>query len=222
MEEQRKFVKINVIYEGAPGEENVAISSLTVNTDENRIVLFGEDFGLIPHHSIVDAVGYFEDGLVIMSGKVSLSTESQVNLDIIKTDDKQNRRKFIRVKLYKKTTLVKAYSLGGIKKSYLVNELIETRDVNLGGIGFYSNKKFFKKQKISLDFGFLKRGLQLQAEILRIEKGLFSGKYRYRYGCLFITRNSEEERIICEYVFKVQIENRKRSIQTENEFERQE
>jgi len=222
LEQNLKFVKINIMYGGDKEENNVVISSMNVNADGERIFINGEDFGLIPHHSVVDAVGYFEDGLVIMSGKVSLSTESQINLNIIKTDDKKNRRKFIRVKLYKKTRLVKAYFLGQIKKSYFIDELIETRDVNLGGIGFYSNKRLLEKQKISLDFGFLKTGFEVEAEILRIEKGSFGSGYKYKYGCTFLNKNNEEERMICEYVFRVQIENHNKAMKAKECFEREE
>ncbi len=210
MENNQKFVKVNVFYQAILEEDSVAISSNTVSTNEDRIILQGEGFGLIPHNSPVDAVGYFEGGLVIMSATVSLSTEGQINLDVIKTDSSQNRRKYIRVRFRKHTKLVKAYSLGKIKKSYRIDELIETRDVNLGGLGFYSNRRLLKKQRIKLDFGFLKAGLQVEAEILRIEKEPFGSVYKYKYGCIFKIKNNEEERMICEYVFRIQIETHRR------------
>ena len=222
MERNLEFVKINIMYGGETEENDVSISSMNVNADGERIFINGEGFGLIPHYSIVDVIGYFEDGLVIMSGQVSLSTESQINLNIIKTEDMQNRRKYIRVKLFKITNLVRAYSLGKNNKSYLINELIETRDVNLGGIGFYSNKRLFINQKIRLDFDFLKPGFEASAEILRIEKGWFSSKYKYKYGCAFLNKNSEEERTICEYVFRVQIENHNKAVKAKDRFEREE
>lgn len=213
MEDNQKFVKINVFYQGLSEEDSVAITSYSVSGNEDRIILSGEDFGLIPHHSTVDAVGYFEDGLVIMTATVSLSTEAQLNLDVNKTDNKQNRRKYIRVRLRKQTKLIKAYSLGKNKKGYLIDEVIETRDVNLGGIGFYANRRLLRKQRIKMDFGFLKPGLQVEAEILRIEKGFFGSGYKYKYGCVFKIKNSEEERMICEYVFRIQIENHRKLAQ---------
>jgi hypothetical protein len=213
LEDNQKFVKVNVFFQGLVEEDSVAISSMSVSANQDRIILSGENFGLIPHHSTVDAVGYFEDGLVIMTAIVSLSTEAQLNLDVIKTDSKQNRRKYIRVRLRKQTKLIKAYSLGEIKRSYQIDELIETRDVNLGGIGFYSNRRLLHKQRIKMDLGFLKSGLQVEAEILRTEKGSFGSGYKYKYGCLFKMRNSEEERMICEYVFRIQIDNHRRLAQ---------
>jgi len=201
LEHQEEFVKVSIIY------DDIAISSMNVSINEDKIILFGEDFDLIPHHSRVDMVGYYEDGLSIMSAQVSLSTESQLNLYIVKKDDKQNRRKYIRVKVHKHGKLVKAYAMGKSTKCFRLDEEIETRDVNLGGVGFYSNKILLKRQKITLDFGFLKQGFQPLAEVLRIEKGVSKGGYRYKYGCRFIYKNTEEERLICEYVFKIQIEN---------------
>lgn len=211
---REEFVKVSIHY----GEADISVSSSNVNNYENRIILMGENFDLIPHHSTVDLIGYFEDGLKFMSAKVSLSTDSQVNLDILKTDDKQNRRRYVRVKVYEKTKLIRAFSLGKSSKIYSINEVVETRDVNLEGVGFYSNSFLFRKQRIDLDFSFLKPGLEVEAEIIRIEKGIYNSGFKYKYGCRFLHKNSEEERLICEFVFKVQAQNRKKLYKDEDDF----
>jgi hypothetical protein len=206
LNENEEYVKVEILFL----EVENTISSTNISSNEDRIIIFGEDFPQLPHGSVVDLVGYFEDGLVFMTGEISLATEYQINLRILKTNDKENRRKFIRVKAHNKIILLKAYSMGRCRKEYSINEVVETRDINLGGLGFYSNRRLLLKQKILMDFSFLKPGLHVEAMILRAEKNLGSLNYRYKYGCFFINRNSEEERIVCEYVFKMQIENHRR------------
>ncbi len=206
MAEKTNYVKISVLYD----EKKIAISSVDFTVLDDRMILRGENFDLIPHQSIVDVVGYSEKGVLVMCGKVTLSTRMQVNIDIIKSDDLQDRRKYLKVKTSKKGRVVQAFSMGKSKKPYDIDERIETRDISLGGVCFYSNKTFLKKQKISLEFDFLRLGRNLEAEVLRRVKGEFRGSYRYKYGCRFLKINYKEEQVICEYVFRVQLENHKR------------
>lgn len=216
MIENQEYVKVEILFL----EESDTISSTNISSDGDRIILSGENFRLISHRSVVDVVGYFEDGLMFMKGEVSLSTPYQINLDIIKTNEKENRRKYIRVKAHNKVILSKAYSLGRCHKGYTLNDVIETRDINLGGLGFYSNKRLLRKQKINMDFSFLKPGMSIYAEILRVERNSSSANYKFKYGCRFINRSTEEERIICEYVFKMQIENHRRNMLLKEDRER--
>lgn len=191
-------------------EEEVTVSSGNIHAMGERIILRGEDFGLMPHQSVVEVVGYLQDGIVFMNAKVTLSTTSQLNLDIIKTDGKQERRSYLKVKVYMNSKLIRAFSLGKSARPYVINELVQTRDVSLGGIAFYSNRTLFKRQKIELDFNMLKPGFIATAEVLRKERGPFRGGYRYKYGCRFLNISGEEERVLCEFVFRTQIENHRK------------
>jgi hypothetical protein len=197
---------MNVFY----AEEEVTVSSGNISINGSKIMLMGEDFGLIPHQSIVEVVGYLQDGIVYMNAKVTLSTTSQLNFEIVKTDGKQERRNFLKVKVYMNSRLLRAFALGRSGKGYLINEPIMTRDISLGGIAFYSNSVLFKKQKVELDFNILKPGFIAQAEVLRKERGPFRGGYRFKYGCRFQNISGEEERVLCEFVFRTQIENHKK------------
>ncbi len=210
---QNSYIKISVYY----AEEEVRVSSSNLNVMGDRIILLGEDFGLIPHHSFVEVIGYLQDGIVFMHATVTLSTASQLNLDILKTDDKQERRNYLKVKVYLNSHLIRAFSLGKSKKSYMINESIQTRDISLGGIAFYSNRTLLKRQKIALDLNMLKPGFIAMAEVLRKERGPFRGGYRYKYGCRFLNVTGEEERVLCEFVFRVQIENYKKLKHQEDE-----
>ncbi|MEL7656560.1 MAG: PilZ domain-containing protein [Bacillota bacterium] len=200
------FIKMNIYYP----EDQTTVSSTRINFLGERAILLGDDFALIPHQSTVDVVGYLQDGVVLMSGKVTLSTSSQLNFNIIKTDDKQERRNSLKVKVELKTKLLRAFSMGRRSRSFAVNETIITRDLSLGGVAFYSNHVFFKKQKVSIDFNFLKPGFISKAEVLRKEKGPFKNGYRYKYGCRFMNISNEEERVLCEFVFRTQLENHRK------------
>lgn len=203
---QNSFIKISVFY----AEKGVTVSSSNINAMGERIILMGEDFGLIPHQSIVDVIGYFQDGVVFMNAKVSLSTSSQLNFDILKRDGKQERRSYLKVKVQINSKLTRAFSLGKREKPYRIDEAIETRDLSLGGVAFYSDSVLFKKQKVELDFNMLRPGFMAQAEVLRKERGPFHGR-RFKYGCRFVNISGEEERVLCEFVFRTQINNHRKA-----------
>lgn len=202
----RTYIKIDVYY----AEEEVTVSSGNITAQDERVTLLGEDFGLIPHKSIVEVVGYLQDGIVYMNAEVTLSTESQLNLIIHKTLDKQERRNYLKVKVFMNTKLVRGFSLGRNKKAFTINTPIQTRDISLGGIGFYSSRVLFKMQRIEIDLNMLKPGFIAQAEVLRKERGPFRGGYRFKYGCRFMNISGEEERVLCEFVFRTQIENHRK------------
>ena len=206
MAAKNNFIKMNIYYP----EDQTIISSEKINFMGERVILLGDDFDLIPHKSTVDVVGYLQDGVVLMSGRITLSTSSQLNFDIIKTDDKQERRSSLKVRAQLKTELLKAFSMGRSSRAFAVNETIQTRDLSLGGVAFYSNHIFFKKQKVCIDLNFLKPGFIAKAEVLRKEKGPFKNGYRFKYGCRFMNISAEEERVLCEFVFKIQIENHRK------------
>ena len=212
MADKGSYLKMSVFY----SEGQKTISSSSISEMGERFILRGEDFELIPHKSIVDVAGYLKDGVIFMSGRVTLSTSSQINLDIIKTDEKQERRSYLKVKVDMKTKLLRAYSKGKINRSYAINEMIQTRDLSLGGIAFFSDRILLKKQKVTIDFNELKPGFIARAEILRREKGPFGG-YRFKYGCRLLDIGGEEERVLCEYVFKKQLENHKKLMRMQDE-----
>jgi hypothetical protein len=215
--ETNNYIKMSIYYP----EAQTTVSSARINMFGERVTLLGQDFEMIPHKSVVDVIGYLKDGVVLMNGKVTLSTPNQINVNIIKTDDKQERRSYLKVKIQLRTKLLRAYSLGRNGKSYAVNEIIETRDLSLGGVAFYSNGNFFKRQKISIDFNYIKPAFIAKAEILRKERGSFKNGYRFKYGCRFLNISSEEERVLCEFVFRTQLEGHKRLLQMQEELEQQ-
>ena len=200
------FKKISILNEG----DKVTVTSTNISAVSGRIILMGEDFNLIPHHTIVEVVGYLEDGIVFMKGQVTLSTRSQLNVEILKSDGKQERRSYLKVRVFMNAKLVRAFSLGRRRKPYVFNDQIQTRDLSLGGVAFYSNRTLFRKQRIEIDLNMLKPGFIAKAEVLRREKGTFRGGFRYKYGCRFLDMSGEEERVLCEFVFRTQIETHRK------------
>jgi hypothetical protein len=79
----------------------------------------------------------------------------------------------------------------------------------MGGLGFYSDKHFLRNQQLELDLNYLKPGFKVDFQVLRKEKNPnYSGfplGFKYKYGGKFLKLNAEEERLVCEYVFRVQL-----------------
>lgn len=190
--------------------EDIIISSSIIHSSVDRITLLGDDFELINHKTKVRLLGYLEDGVVLMNGRVTLSTNTQLNLEILELDIKKERRKFLKVRINFKANLLKSYSLGKSKKSMRINEVIRVRDISLGGIGFYSNNTYLKNQKLLIDLSHIRTNFIVEAIVLRKDFNNFRLGYRYRYGCSLINIQNEQQRILCEYVFKVQIETHKK------------
>lgn len=209
------FIRVDVVY--TDGETATAVSSEKINFTEGKLSLKGRNYSLIPHGSAVEGIGYLWDGFVMIEGEVALSTESQLNVIIKKMSGKQERRSFLKVRTGVNVVLSRAFSLGKSGRAYRINETIYTKDLSLGGISFYSNRVLFKKQQIEIDFGAVIPNFRARAEVLRKERGSFLHKvkgafkrYRYIYACRLLEVSGEEERVLCEYVFRTQLENRRR------------
>lgn len=208
MKQKVEFVKAAILLKG----KDRTIISESISRDGDRLILSGESLPLLDHGIQVDLACYSEEGLRFMKGKVTLSTPYQVNLTIIHEDETEDRRNFIRVKAHDKIRVIRGFSKGKLVKPFRIDETTQMRDINIGGIGLYSNRRLLKKQAFELDFGFLKKDLTIRARVLRIERMEIPLGYRFKYGCAFDFRNPEEERLVCEYVFKVQIQNHRKAL----------
>lgn len=209
MEAKQQYNKIAIF--GETGEP--ILSSSHMNILDGRITLHGKGFPLIAHKTIVNATGYQKDGIVNFMGKITLSTEAQLNMEIVDFKAKHNRRAYLKVRTDLRTTVLYVYSLGRQKRIFPLKEAIELRDISLGGIGFYSNRKYFKKQQIVVDFNELKKDFQATAIVLRRTDEEKKRGFKYKYGCMFIGLKTEEQRVLLEYVFKKEIENHKRKLE---------
>ena len=111
MAKKLKFKKVDVI----DRDEKLLASSEEVSFSDNRITLHGYDFPVIDHDTRVKILGYFEDGIMPMNGKITLSIETQMNLEIIKSDGKHDRRAYLKVQTDMKAAIKRTYSTGAGK-----------------------------------------------------------------------------------------------------------
>ncbi|MDR3294353.1 MAG: PilZ domain-containing protein [Clostridiales Family XIII bacterium] len=206
-----KIIKIDV----SKQDEGVFASSEDVTLEDNRLILRGRTFGEIPHHTQVDVIAYFEDGLQFMLGVVTLSMAKQINVEIISVaDQKQERRRNFKVRTSFDAKVNGMCSLGEKCRKMQMDVPIRVRDLSMGGIGFFCNHTFFRKQRIWLDLSYLKEGFVAEFQILRKERipaiiaadeTSPAARYKFRYGGRILKITAEQERLVCEYVFKVQL-----------------
>jgi len=191
-------------------EENTIISSNQVALNEGRLILLGDFPVLLSHGVRVNATGFLEDGFVDFSGTVSLSVENQINLTDIVLGEKMDRRNFLKVKAPFEGILLMGYEMVNGKKTLLTDEPVRIRDVSVGGIGFYFGKSLIKKQKILLELDSIREGFVAEAVVLRKER-IRHEILKYRYGCRFLSLDNVQQSVLCKYVFKTQLEGRRKT-----------
>lgn len=197
------YIKMDVLND----DKEVILSSANVVAESDRLILKGADFKIIPQKTKVSIVGYLKDGLVLMDAAVTVSTSNQLNLNMVKTYTKQERRNFLKVTASVEGRLFRAFSMGRRKRPYMLNAPILTRDMSLGGIAFYCDKTLLKKQIVEIKLDQIKPGFVALAEVLRREKGFYRGGYYKKYACRLWKLSGEAERTLCEFVFRTQLEN---------------
>lgn len=206
MHEKENYIKVDLY----SIDQEVLFSANNCKAEGNRIILTGRDFPKLDHKTIIRAVGYLRDGFVIMEGLVTISTDLQINLEILDHSEKEERRKDIKVKTEFNSKIVKAYRNRTCKYGLMIDAEMQTRDVSMSGICFYSNRRFFIKQALFFEFNQSKKPFVVEALVLRREIKHSKKDYKYRYGCELINLSTSHQQSICEYVFKVEIENHKK------------
>lgn len=207
--ETQTYKKVSIYDE----DFNVIVSAENISVNEGRLLLSGDGFPLIPHHTITEARGYTEDGVVPMKVEVTLSTEKQLNLDLIALSEQEERRAYLKVRTNIQATLLRSYSLGSQNRPMWRGESIQLRDISVGGLGIYADTVLLKDQKILLQLDAVAPGFTGEAIVLRRKKIGKGQQFRYRYGCRFLKLSHEQERALCEFVFKTQIENHKKMME---------
>lgn len=183
----------------------ILISSVNVNVDKERIILHGDGFPVLAHNTFTKAIGYMKNGVVAMEGTVSLSIESQLNLDVIRKSEKTDRRSYLKVKTDAEVNILATFTSMG--KGLRIGENVRLRDISVGGICFFSDRVYFIKQGLYIELGEIRKGLIVKAVVLRRDKERPLSGFRYRYACKFSELSNLGQRLICEYVFKMELEN---------------
>jgi hypothetical protein len=211
----KRIVKVDI----SKFDEGFHASADNVTIEPNRLIMRGEGFMDIPHRTSVDIIVYYEDGIQFFFGEVTLSLTTQINVDIISVvSDKKERRRSLKVRTSFDAVAIRMFSMSGHRCMRMAIP-IRVRDLSMGGIGFFCNHPFFRKQKLILDMSYLKSGFRVEFQILRKEKieahmvdGVDVSKigFKFRYGGIISQITAEQERLITEYVFKVQLSEHQR------------
>jgi hypothetical protein len=211
----KRIVKVDI----SKLDEGLHASAENVTIEPERLIMRGTDFMDIPHRTPVDIIVYYEDGIQFFFGEVTLSLPIQINVEILSVvSDKQERRRSLKVRTSFDATAFRMFSVAG-SRSMRIDVPIRVRDLSMGGIGFFCNHPFFRRQKLFLDLSWLKIGLKVEFQILRKEKieahmvdGVEISKigFKFRYGGRILQVTAEQERLITEYVFKVQLAERQK------------
>jgi hypothetical protein len=206
----KRIVKIDI----SKIDEGLHASAENVTIEPTRLIMRGAGFMDIPHRTPMDIIVYYEDGIQFFFGEVTLSLPTQINIEIISVvSDKTERRRSLKVRTSFDAKAIRLFSMTG-RRRMRVDVPIRIRDLSVGGVGFFCNHPFFRRQKLILDMSYLKNGLKLEFLILRKEKieahmvdGVEVSKigFKFRYGGRISQITAEQERLITEYVFKVQL-----------------
>ncbi|MDR2356110.1 MAG: hypothetical protein LBE16_07930 [Clostridiales Family XIII bacterium] len=217
----KRIVKIDI----SKLDEGLHASAEDVTVEPNRLILRGAGFMDIPHRTPVDIIVYYEDGIQFFFGEVTLSLPKQINVDILSVvSDKKERRRSLKVRTSFDARALRMFSVTG-NRSMRIDAPIRVRDLSMGGIGFFCNHPFFRRQRLILDMGYLKKDFKVEFQILRKEKieahmvdGVEISKigFKFRYGGSILRITTEQERLITEYVFKVQLAEHQKRKDVEN------
>jgi hypothetical protein len=206
----KRIVKVDI----SKFDEGLHASAENVTIEPSRMIMRGAGFMNIPHRTPVDIIVYYEDGIQFFFGEVTLALSTQINIDIISVvSDKKERRRSLKVRTSFDAEVLRMFSMSG-RRYMRMAVPIRIRDLSMGGIGFFCNHPFFRKQKLILDMSYLKSGFKVEFQILRkekIEAHMVDGVevatigFKFRYGGIMSQITAEQERLITEYVFKVQL-----------------
>ena len=135
------FKKIEIL--GTSGKPIVSASEIVI--DAGRMILKGNNFKLIPHQMEVDGVAYMADGIVPFKALVTLSTNQQVNLEVLGASSKEDRRASLKVPTDAVEMVLEVRSTGSSNSHYMnVEDEIQLLNLSMNGVGFMSNRPYFK------------------------------------------------------------------------------
>lgn len=200
------YKKIELIHPSKVGN----ITATRYNFEGNRLILHGERFMLVNRHSKVRLMGYCDDGVMEMHGKVTMSIPSQVNIDIDSIGKATDRRDSLKVRTDAEAIITGFYMPGRNNKKFSIRDNIRLRDISAGGVCFFSNNVYFVKQRLYIDLFDVAEQLKVDALLLRKKKEDRPGGHRYRYACKFVGVDPISERKLFEYAFKTELENHRK------------
>jgi hypothetical protein len=223
MAAEKRIVKVDI--SNSEKGLRVIAENASMEQEPERLVIRGFGFEDIAHQTPVNAIVYFEDGVQLFSGEVTLSMASQINVRIVAAlSEKRERRSSVKIKTSFDAWAVRMSSVTG-RGSMKINVPLRVRDLSAGGVGFFCDHPFFRKQSLLLDMSYLGENFKLDFRILRKERAkahMFDSveerrnvRFKYRYGGCISNITDEQERLIMEHVFRIQVLERAKRIEAE-------
>jgi hypothetical protein len=205
----KRIVKVDI----SKFDDGLYASAENVIFRSDRLIMRGANFMSIPHRTFVNVIVYYEDGIQLFSGIVTLAIPTQINIEIQSiASDKWDRRQSFKIRTPFDAKVVRMYSVTG--RGFMnVDVPIRVRDLSVGGLGFFCNHPFFKKQKLVLDMSYLRSGFKAEFHILRKERAgacaadaeIFDAGFKFRYGGTISNITPMQECVITKHLFKVQL-----------------
>lgn len=196
------YIKIDIVDENC----DTVLSSLNFSFEDNRIILHGKKFPLLDRGTEVKAIGHRRDGIVVLEGTVTLSIEKQLNIHITEYGEMCDRREYLKVRTDVKAIIKESY-MGKSRRGLIVDRSVQLRDISIGGLCFFADQVFFPNQRLYIWMHELHKDLVVKAVVLRRKRENPRLGFRYRYACKFVGLNNFGQTIICEHVFRKELEN---------------
>lgn len=189
-----------------------------MSSDEDAIVMIkGRELPELERNAIVSVVTTAKSAdRIKYMGAVAVSTETQLNIRILRNNDMQllqERRRFFKIKVNEHG---RALFYVRDEKTVRFDEPVEVsvRDINVGGMFvFCSDYEFMKDDMICFDIDLSTDvPLNMAARVLRVQRdadGTILG-----YGCEFQGATAAQEDIIGRFILKIQSQQRAKESNT--------
>lgn len=222
-----KVIKVEVLDE----KGNIIITAekgfvvpKNMQSDEDCIVMIkGKNLPELDHNRIVSVVTTTKSGdRIKYSGAVSVSMETQMNIQLLRSGDTrvlEERRRFFKIKVHEKG---KALFFVRDEKTIRFDEplTIEVLDINVGGVFLMCDQdkaEFMLDDLICVEIDlFMDYPLNAAVKVLRVQRdseGNICG-----YGCEFQGLTAAQEDYIGRFIYKVQSEQRQKEVAMEEMF----
>ena len=222
-----KVIKVEVLDEKGNiiiAAEKGFVVPKNMQSDEDCIVMIkGKNLPELDHNRIVSVVTTTKSGdRIKYSGAVSVSMETQMNIQLLRSGDTsvlEERRRFFKIKVHEKG---KALFFVRDEKTIRFDEplTIEVLDINVGGVFLMCDQdkaEFMLDDLICVEIDlFMDYPLNAAVKVLRVQRdseGNICG-----YGCEFQGLTAAQEDYIGRFIYKVQSEQRQKEVAMEEMF----
>ncbi len=222
-----KVIKVEVLDEKGNiiiAAEKGFVVPKNMQSDEDCIVMIkGKNLPELDHNRIVSVVTTTKSGdRIKYSGAVSVSMETQMNIQLLRSGDTrvlEERRRFFKIKVHEKG---KALFFVRDEKTIRFDEplTIEVLDINVGGVFLMCDQdkaEFMLDDLICVETDlFMDYPLNAAVKVLRVQRdseGNICG-----YGCEFQGLTAAQEDYIGRFIYKVQSEQRQKEVAMEEMF----